>query len=292
MSFSDEFYTASAQSGTASITLANSEAPGPDGSPTASTEQVYLSFGSGGTAVPGVDYTPGGQTVNFSAGEGTVTVQLQILPGSAAEGTRTVALDLSTAPGAQPFAVAYLDITHNSDTTPPNVVSTKALTKGPDVTGFVITFSKEMAVGPIQDVQNYAIEDPRSIRILPRIQSTIDTHYLPIKSAVYNSATDSVTLNLAKKTRKYAAFMIMDTGTANAFNEADQLAEQYAKNPSSAGSEPQLIQQVSPITDSNGNPLDSTHSGTPDGELVAIATIGKAGKKLAAETQLSPSPTG
>jgi hypothetical protein len=291
VSFSEGFYTVSAQSGTASITLDNNELPGLDGSSSSSPEQVYLSFGSSGTAVPGVDYTAGGQTVNFGASEGTLTVQLPILPGSASEGTRTVALDLSTAPGAQPFAVAYLDITHNSDTTPPTVVSTKALTKGPAVTGFVITFSKEMAPGPVQDVENYAIEDPRSIRVLPRIQSMIDTHYLSIKSAVYNSATDSVTLTLAKKTRKYSAFMIMDTATANAFNEADQLAEQYAKNPSLAGSEPQLIQQISPITDSNGNPLDSTRSGTPDGELFALATIGKAGKKLAAETMQPTSPT-
>jgi hypothetical protein len=274
VSFSAEFYTVSAQAGTASITLQNSEAPGPGGSPSASPEQVYLSFASG-TAVAGVDYTPGVQTINFSAGQSSQTVQIPVLPGTSSEGTRVVELDLSTAPGGQPFAAAFLDITHNSDTVPPTVVATKALTKGPNVTGFVIIFSKDMAPGPVEDVNNYAIEDPHSMHIVPSAQWEIPTRLLAVKSAVYDPTSHSVTLTLAKGVRKYPYFIIMDRETFDLQVQAVEATKQSAQ-----ASPPQLIPQISPITDSMGNPLDSTHSGTPDGSLMAVAGIGKAGRKF------------
>ena len=279
VSFAGEFYTVSAQAGKASILLQNSEAPGANGLPTASSEQVYLSFGSG-TAVPGVDYTPGGQTVIFSAGQSSQTVQLPILPGSSSEGTRTVELELSTAPGAQPFAAAYLDITHNSDTTPPTVIATKAITKGPDVTGFVITFSKDMAPGPVQDVNNYAIGNPHTIHIVRSAQWAITTHTLTLKSAVYDPTNHSVTLRLQKGVRKSPYFMIMDRGSYDLMNQAVQSTEQ-----NNQASQSPLLPPISAITDSAGNPLDSTHSGTPDGSLVALVGVGKAGRKFVASAE-------
>jgi hypothetical protein len=278
ISFSGEFYTVSAQTGTASITLQNNQFPGPLGSPTTSPEQVYLSFGSG-TAVPGVDYTPGGQTVNFSSGQTSATVPLPILPGSPSEGTRVVELDLSATPGSAPFADAFLDITHNSDTTPPTVVASKAITKGHEVTGFVITFSKDMAPGPVQDVNNYAIEDPRSMHIAQSAQWAIATRLLPIQSAVYDPGSHSVTLTLRKGVRKYPYFTIMDRQTLDSLNQAVQMAAQLSQqNRQTSPSGP--LPQISSITDTTGNPLDSTHSGTPDGSLYTIVGIGKAGQRF------------
>jgi hypothetical protein len=265
VSFAGEFYTVSASAGKADILLQNNEIPGVDGSITTSPAQVYLSFGSG-TAVPGVDYTPGGQSVNFSAGQSSVTVQVPVLPGSPSEGTRTVELELSAAPGGQPFAAAYLDITHNSDTTPPTVIATKAITRGPDVTGFVITFSKDMTPLPAQDVNNYAIGNPHSLHFVRRAQWVVTTHTLTIKSAVYDPTSHSVTLKLQKGVRKAPYFMIMDRQSYDLMNQA--VASTQQNNPAS---QTPLLPPISAITDSTGNPLDSTHSGTPDGSLVALA---------------------
>jgi hypothetical protein len=274
VSFAGEFYTASAQAGKADVLLQNNEVPGVDGSITTSPVQVYLSLGSG-TAVPGLDYTPGGQTVNFSAGQSSATVQLPVLAGSSSEGTRTVELELSTAPGSAPFAAAYLDITHNSDTTPPTVVATKAITKGPDVTAFVITFSKDMAPGTVQDVNNYAIGNPHTLHIVISAQWAITTRTLTIKSAVYDPTSHSVTLKLQKGVRKFPYFTIMDRQSFDLMNQAVQSTEQNNQT-----SQSPLLPPISAITDSTGNPLDSTHSGTPDGSLVALAGVGKVGRKL------------
>jgi hypothetical protein len=276
VNFQDGFYTVIASAGSAIITLGNNEFPGPDGLPTASPEQVYLSYG-GGTAVPGVDYTPGGQTVNFAAGQGSETVQVPILPGSPSEGTRLLQLDLSTSPGGQPNSRAFLLITHNSDTTPPTVTGTKALTRGPYVTGFVITFSKDMAPGPVQDVKNYAVEDPRSIRAVKAAQLATATRLISLKSAVYDSATHSVTLTPAHDIRKFPAFLITYPPVFNMMNLVATLARKKAlPSPS------QLLPELSPITDSAGNPLDSTGSGAADGVLMTTVGVGKAGRKLVA----------
>jgi hypothetical protein len=102
----------------------------------------------------------------------------------------------------------------------------------------------------------------------------IATRELSIKSAVYNPTSDSVTLTLGKKVRKYPAFMIMDRQSADELKHAVQLASQHT-TPSPG----QLLPQISPITDLTGNPLDSTHSGTPNGSLVALVAVGKAGRK-------------
>jgi Calx-beta domain len=284
VSFSAEFYTVSAGAGTASILLQNNEAPGADGSPTASPEQVYLSFGSG-TAVPGVDYTPGGQAVSFSAGESSKTVQLPILPGSPSEGTRVVEVELAAAPGSQPFAAAYLDITHNSDTTPPTVIATKAITKGAKITAFVITFSKDMAPGPIQDVNNYAIGNPRTLRYVKSAQWVTTTQVLPLRSAVYDPTSHSVTLALRKGLRTFPYFTIMDRQSFDLLNQAVQMTQQNTQ-----ASPSPIIPQISAITDTTGNPLDSTHSGTPDGALLALVGVGKAGRKfLASVNQVASS---
>jgi hypothetical protein len=262
VSFDTTAYTVSAQAGSVGITLDNEAGP---------ATQVVLALG-GGTAVPGVDYTPRTQTVSFAAGQSTQTVQVPVLPGSPSEGTRTLEIDLSGAPGAPPTSAAFVLITHNSDTTPPTVLATKALTKGPYVTGFVITFSKDMAPGPIQNVNNYAIGDPGSIRPVKGKEWAVTTRMIALKSAVYDSSTRSVTLMTAHKVKKYPLFEIMDRWLANELNLVGQ------KTPPSPA---QLLPQLGPFTDTTGNPLSSAAAGTPgDGHLGATAAVGKAGNKL------------
>src|SRR5262249_42931890 len=134
-------------------------------STTAPPLSVYLSYS--GTAVPGVDYTPITQPIAFTSGQDSAPAQIPILPGTPSEGSRLLEIDLSPAPGAPPTNAAFVLITHNADTTPPNIIATRMVTRGPYVKKFVITFSKDMAPGPIQDVSNYAIADPRSVRPVP-----------------------------------------------------------------------------------------------------------------------------
>jgi len=263
--FDSSTYTVSAQAGTVSVTIDNDLGP----SPTPPT-QVVVSLG-GGTAVPGVDYTPASQTVSFAANQGKRAVQIPVLPGSPSEGTRVLELELSPAAGSPPTSATFVVITHNSDTTPPTVTATKALTKGPYITGLVITFSKDMAAGPVQDVNNYAIDDPRSLRPVKGAEAVIATRLIKLKSAVYNPSTHSVTLTTAGKVKKFPFFTIMDQWSANELNLVGQ------KTPPTAA---QLLPQLGPFTDTTGNPLDSNGSGTPDGLLAAVVTIGKAGKKF------------
>jgi len=276
VNFDSTVYTVSAQTGSVSITLDNQGGLSP---PPAT--QVVLSLG-GGSAVPGVDYTPVSRTVSFAAGQSTQTVQIPVLPGSPSEGTRTLEIDLSTAAGSAPTTAALVVITHNADTTPPTVIGAKALTRGPYVTGFVITFSKDMAPGPIQDVDNYAIDDPRSIRPVKGKEWTVATRLIPLKSAVYDSSTHSVTLATAGKVKKFPVFTIMDTWLANELNLVGQ------KTPPTAA---QLLPQLGPFSDTTGNPLASAGIGTPsDGHLLATAAVGKAGNKLINQFNQSIAP--
>ena len=263
--FDNPVYTVSAQSGTVGISLQNDLGP----APTAPT-QVVLSLG-GGTAVPGVDYTPQNLTVNFAANQGSQTIQVPVLPGSASEGTRIVELNLAPTAGSAPTTGAFLVITHNADTTPPTVVSSKVLTKGSNVTGFVITFSKDMSPGPLDDVSNYAIADPKSLRPAKGGDAVVATRFINLKSAVYNPTTHSVTLLTAGKVKKFPFFSIMDRESAN---ELDLAGQKTMPTPA------QLVMPLGPFADTNGNPLSEPGAGAGAGYLDAIAVEGKAGNRF------------
>lgn len=173
-----------APAGSVSIVISD-EAGDPLAVNTTPAQSLYLSIG-GGDATPGVDYTPASQVVNFAAGQNSQSVQVPILPGTAAEGTKYVELSLATTPGGQPVANAYLEVTHNSDTIPPTVVSSKVLTHGSYITGFVLTFSKPMDPGPVSDVSNYAIDDPRSMKMSRRSHQQYASRTIRLKSAIYD----------------------------------------------------------------------------------------------------------
>jgi hypothetical protein len=284
VNFSTTVYTASDQSGYAAITLNDSAAlNGPLApAPTQGPDQAYISTG-GGTALAGVDYTPVHEAVTFQPGQSTQTIQIPVLPADRSNGTRIVQLDISSGPGAAPTDQAFLAIAHSSETTPPKVIASKMLTKGNSITGFVITFSKDMAADPVQDVRNYAVENPRSIRPVKGLQwATFST--LPLRSAVYNSATHSVTLTLGHKVKKFPFTFISDSQLQAAMNAVGQ------KSPSATA----LLPAISPITDSIGNPLDGVGDGTANGRLFAdVASSGKIGKALAKDmASMPPLPPG
>ena len=265
--FSTGYYTVSDHAGTATITLSDDGISG-------TADQAVLSV-SGGTAVPGVDYTPETKTIHFAAGQTTQTVQVPVIPGNPLEGTRVVDLTLSATAGGPPTAEAYILITHNSDTTPPTVTSAKVLTKGSNVTGFVITFSKDMAPGPVQDVNNYAVANPRSFRVLRGLDYAYYAQTIPLKSATYDPATHSVTLTPAGKVQKALFFQISDPGTFAELSLMGQLLKSKTQ-PSPS----QLLMQPSPITDTTGNPLDALGGGTPNGHFSTIAASGRAANKF------------
>jgi hypothetical protein len=248
-------------------------------STTAPPLQVYLSYR--GTAVPGVDYTPITQPITFKAGQDSAPVQIPILPGSPSEGSRLLEIDMSPAPGAPPTNAAFVLITHNADTTPPKIIATRMVTRGPYVKKFVLTFNKDMAPGPIQDVSNYAIADPRSVRPVPGLEWTTARRQITLKSAVYDPISHSVTLTPAGKVRKYPMFMIMDSRLSNAINAIGQ------KTPPTAA---ELLPSLSPITDTTGNPLDGIGNGVADGMLEAIVAKGKAGNRFLQQVSAMSGP--
>ena len=269
--FNNPVTVVAASAGSASIALSDESINGL-GVTTSSAQQLYLSIG-GGDATPGVDYTPATQVVNFAAGQNFQSVQVPILPGTASEGTTYVELDLATTPGGQPVANAYLEITHNSDTTPPTVVGSKVLPHGSYITGFVITFSKAMAPGPVSNVSNYAIDDPRSMKT----SEVLDEHYasrtIRLKSAVYDPGTNTVTLRTAGKVKKYPFYLIDDSQYDVINNNLIKTATSVAAIESA-----QSFNTVSPITDTTGNLLDSAGAGTSDGGLWAQVYVGKVGR--------------
>jgi hypothetical protein len=259
------FQVVSDRAGVAAVTLVHSAGPFSAPAP----EQVTFTVG-GGDAVPGVDYAPVNETVTFAAGETSKTVYVPVFPGSPSLGNRYVQMTLSSAQGSTPGSFAFLEIVHNPDTTPPHVVSTSVRTRGQSVTGFTITFSKDMAPGPVQDVGNYVIVAPTSLRTMVRMKTFIAPQEIPLASAVYDPGTRTVTLTPAGKVNKSAFFTIMSPEVFNSLNLASQ------------GGSPNVdpLSQLSPITDAAGNLLDSIGQGTPDGVLYTLAAPGRLGHSI------------
>jgi hypothetical protein len=271
VTFESTLYTASGQGGPATITLQESidlVVPG-QATATQGADVAYVST-AGGTAVAGVDYTPVNETVTFQPGQTSQTIQIPVLPAPASDGTRVLDLDISTSPGGTPTQEAFLVITHSADTTPPTIVATKTLTKGPDITGFVLTFSKDMAPGPVQDVNNYAVENPHSFHLVKHKQWLTSTT-LPLSSAVYDPTTHSVTLTLAHRLKRYPIITITDSQSQEEMNAVGQNAPTAAE----------LLPAISPITDTTGNPISGSGVGTGEGHFYVTAGTGRVAKKLA-----------
>jgi hypothetical protein len=254
--FSDTVIVARDTVGSAIVTLNRSE---PTAAPLAA-EDVVLNVG-GGTAVAGVDYVATTQTVKFATGETSKDVTIPLLKTGPSGGTRVLEFRLTPAPVSGMNPTSTLVIEHGSDTTPPKVLSAKILSKRGYVTGIAVTFSKDMAAGPVSDTSNYVVEDFRSVK---RIKGgSLLAPHLAIKSANYDPATHVVTLVPAQRLKSAAVLPVMSPAMATIM---DALTTQKQIDPAT------IRTDLSKITDVAGNPLDSSGTGTPDGTLTAFAT--------------------
>ena len=261
--FSQGFYAIGDRAGVAMITLIRYD--GTKGTANQNTEQAQLTVG-GGTASPGVDYQPVSATVTFGPGQTSQTLAIPVLskPGS---GTKVVHLTLAPSTDVPHGAAAYMSIMHGPDTTPPHVASTNLVTKGGLVTGFQITFSKPMDSAQVQDVNNYVVQNPRTTRHVRGSAVTL-AGAVPLRSAVYDASTNTVTLIPAGRVRVSQYFEI----------ESSQLSQAMTARSTSTTDVTKLA-IMSPVADTSGNALDSNSDGIPDGQLLVFAAPGRLGKK-------------
>ena len=144
------------------------------------------------------------------------------------------------------------------------------LTKGPNITGFVLTFSKDMAPGPVQDVSNYSVVNPRGYRRV-KGKDWVTSATVPLSSAVYDSTTHSVTLRLAHRIKKYPLITITDAPLEEETNAVGE-------NPATATAP---LAAISPITDTTGNPIAGPSDSLSEGHFFVTVGVTKFGKKIA-----------
>jgi hypothetical protein len=185
------------------------------------------------TAVPGVDFAPVDQVITLPPRARTAKVTIPIFPDDQSNGTRTFAVTLDHAPvSGNPADSQAVVITIEHPVprlSPPIVVKTRLLTSADQVTGFMITFNKDMDPAQVQDLSNYKVHGQQA-----------GPSNVVLSQAVYNQAAHTVTLVPAQPVlvRRYVV-----------------------ENP---GPGPQ-----SRLTDLAGNALDGVGDGTPNGIFYA-----------------------
>jgi hypothetical protein len=232
----------------------------------APTPETVTLTTNGLSAVPGVDYTPVHQTIALTPNSSS-TVSIPILPGDASLGTRTLQVSLAPTSGAIQGASQLIVITHGTDTAPPIVVQSQALTDRGKVVAFSLQFSKPMAIGPVTNVANYGSAAPRSLKevvgaALNYSASSAYTKNIPLKSAIYDAATNTVYLLPVNKVTP------------------SRIRSPYPFQVVSPN--PTIAAGVSTLTDTSGNPVTS---GDP------ISLVGIAGRFAATPRLAKASPS-
>ncbi|MFO0890714.1 MAG: Calx-beta domain-containing protein, partial [Isosphaeraceae bacterium] len=155
---------------------------------------------SGGTASPGVDYSPVSGTLVFQANQTTTTFSVPIVPGSHPVGTVTVGLVLQDPSsgaelGTQSDATLRI-ITSNVnpvgpvDATPPQVVGRQLQLVAGGIEAVVFSFSKPMDAVRVQDLGNYGYY---AILAGPDGQfGTSDDGWVALAAARYDAASRSI----------------------------------------------------------------------------------------------------
>jgi hypothetical protein len=240
-------YYVSNQAG--AVTLPVMVAPTDPTNPTQSVKVVT----SDGTAKAGVDYTAVSRTLTSESTAPSVPVSIPILATSPNTAERTFKVTVTDNP-TDPPATTTVHIVNRTDLVPPHVVSTRMVAKGRNLKSIVITFSKDMAPGPVSDPANYMIMDPTQMKLGPAAMKTLEGFTagfakgeIAVTSAVYDPATRSVTLTPARKAH---ATPFLSVGDGHILSDPNSVAK-------------------SPLTDTAGNLLDSMNSGVPDGILNA-----------------------
>lgn len=171
---------------------------------------------AGGTAQPGVDYTPISGTLQFNPGETTKTLVIP-LSGKTAGPTLNFNLTLTAPTGGAMLGTlkgAVVTLSHggtggggtggggtgpvtppSTDSVPPTVVNFQALANPQGVYGLLVTFSEPMNASRANDVSNYG-----SFLRTPGPDAQFGTHddtSIQIVSAGYDAASRSAVLMLA-----------------------------------------------------------------------------------------------
>jgi hypothetical protein len=227
------------------------------------------------TAVPGVDYTPVQQTITLTPNNSS-TVAIPILAGPASLGTRTLLVTIAPSPGLPEGASQLIVITHGTDTTSPYVVNSQALTQGGKVVAFSLQFSKPMAIGPVTNLANYACAAPTSLKeaaegaFNPNASASY-TKNIPLKSAIYDAATDTVYLVPMNKVKPKAIW-------------------RYPFQVVSP--KPTIAPSFSNLTDTSGNPIaaNDPSSFAIDGLFAATLRVAKASPAVLSYLFGTPTP--
>jgi hypothetical protein len=240
---------------------------------------VTVSTG-GGTAVPGVDYTPVQKTFTLTSSSISgpsptefAQVAIPILRGPASLGTRTLQVSVSPTPGAPQGQSEFIGIHHETDTTNPTVVQSQALTQAGYVVAFSIQFSKPMAIGPVTNLANYAVAAPAAPVDVPLISTSFSKN-ISLKSVTYDATNDTAYLVPMTKLKiryvaLYGGFGSSVSGEFQNYYQIESpavLAAAMQAKQASSGTPPALNQSLSTLTDTSGNPLSTTGGGGLAGE--------------------------
>ena len=155
---------------------------------------------SNGTAIAGTNYVAASGILTFQAGQDEESFSITILPSSSQiASATTVNMALSQPAGGAtlgPIVTAVLTINETPgppppplDTTAPDVTSEQLIVTGRAITALTLTFSKELNATRAVDLSNYGY-----YVFSQGNRYTAGATYTSLSSAVYNSATNTVTL--------------------------------------------------------------------------------------------------
>jgi hypothetical protein len=282
------------------------------GNPNAAVSVHYAT--SNGTAVAGKQYLPAAGTLTFLPGPSNSqqAFNITIEPAtSQSGGATTVNLALSQPGGGAllgAISTATLTInavaagsggsgsgsgsgSNNNNGISPTVTSEQVILTGRAITGVVIGFSKPLDVTRAQDLANYGyfIYSAGANGVF----GASGEAYMPLGSAVYNPATDSVTLTPGAPLRLNTFYRIAIDGLSNPLLNnglTDTSGNLLAGSGGSPGSPYVATFGVGTklsYTDTSGNrvKLDLTHGGLmkmlrlPSGAVEELQLIGTVARK-------------
>ena len=173
---------------------------------------------SGGSAVPGVRYSPVSGTLNFPAGALSESFTIPFNDDMILEGDQTVGLVLSDpTDGATlgPYGSAVLTIQDDTrDRSGPTVQAVQLVkNQNGGTTALAITFSKPLNPTTATNLINYGY----SVRTAGRDHKfgTKDDVLIPLNSATYDPSTDTVTLSLGRVIHPPTPFQLTINGSTS-----------------------------------------------------------------------------
>ncbi len=196
LQFSAASYTTSSSSSSALITVTRG------GGNSAATVQVQYAA-AGGSAVPGVDYTPVTGTLTFLANQATATFRVPILKGGNTTVARTIGLFIANATGGAEVgarSTATLTISASTpynpvgptDPVPPQVTGEQLVLGPAGITAVFFGFSKPMTPSRVPDLGNYGYYVDLA-GAGGKFGTSSDT-YVPLTSAQYIASSSTILL--------------------------------------------------------------------------------------------------